>query len=83
MALGDAQQLACLKAEKKKISSGAIIKLKSGIIAKYDNCNKILRKNEDNYQHFSRQFKSHVSHVLNFVEGSLLLLMAKLHAEKE
>lgn len=83
MALGDAQQIACLKAEKKGISPGTILKLKAGIVAKYDKCFKTLIKKTDDYQDFSRQFKSHIVHVMRFVEGSMLLSMAKGHVEKE
>lgn len=83
MALGDAQQLACMKAEKKNLSAGTIFKLKSGAISKYDKCHKIILSHEGDYEDFSRHFKSHVSHVRKFIEAQLLMSMAKDHAEKE
>lgn len=83
MALGDAQQLACLKAEKKGMSIGTILKLKAGVISKYSNCHKILMKRKQDYEELSRQFKSHVVHTLKFLGGTMLLGMAKNHAEKE
>lgn len=83
MALGDAQQLACLKAEKKNMSSGIIFKLRSAIISKYDKCQKHITINKDDYEDFSLHFKSHVNHVLKFIEAELLISMAKDHAEKE
>ena len=83
LALGDAQQLACLKAEKKGMSQGTLFKLKAGIVAKYDKCHMILVKNFDDFEDFSRHFKSHIVHVMKFVEGNMLLSMAKAHVEKE
>ena len=83
LALGDAQQIACLKAEKKSMSPGTIIKLKAGIVAKYEKCYKMITKNVDDFQDFSRHFKSHIVHVMKFVEGSMLLTMAKEHVEKK
>lgn len=83
LALGDAQQLACVKAERKNLSSGAIFKLKAGVVSKYEKCYKTLRQFKDDYEDLSVSFKSHVTHVMKFSEGNLLLLMAKLHAENE
>jgi hypothetical protein len=83
MALGDAQQLACLKAEKRNVSLGSILKLKAGVVAKYDKCFKTLRANIEDFQDFSRQFKSHITHGMNFNEANMLLMMAKMHAENE
>ncbi len=75
--------LACIKAEKKNMSIGAILKLKAGAISKYDSCEKSLIMKKQEYEDFSRHFKSHVKHVMKFMEGSMLLTMAKAHAEKE
>lgn len=83
MALGDAQQIAYLKAEKMGMSPGTILKLKAGIVAKYDKCHKMIKKNADDFQDFSRHFKSHILHVMKFVEGSMLLTMAKSHVENK
>jgi hypothetical protein len=83
LALGDAQQVACLKAEKKNMSPGALLKLKAGIISKYDKCHKTLIKNPEDFQDFSKYFKSHIVHVMKFIEGNMLLAMAKGNAEKE
>lgn len=52
-------------------------------MSKYEKCYKTLRQNKDDYEDLSIHFKSHVSHVLKFSEGNLLLLMAKLHVENE
>lgn len=65
------------------MSIGVIFKLKAGIVSKYDQCQKLLIKKKDDYERFSRHFKSHVIHMMNYAEGSLLLAMAKNHAEKE
>lgn len=83
LALGDSQQIACLKAEKKNMSAGALLKLKAGIISKYDRCYKTIVKHTDDFQDFSRHFKSHIVHVMKFIEGNMLLVMAKGNAEKE
>lgn len=83
MALGDAQQLACLKAEKMNMSAGTMFKLKAGAISKYEKCHKILIKFKSDYEDFSNHFKSHVFQMIQFMEGNLLLSMAKSHAEKE
>lgn len=83
MALGDAQQLACLKAEKKGLSIGTILKLKAGVISKYNQCNNALISKKEDYEKLSRHFKSHVAHMMKLFEGNMLLGMAKNHAEKE
>lgn len=83
LALGDAQQLACVKAERKNLSSGASSKLKAGVVSKYEKCHKTLHQDMNDYKDLSNHFKSHVSHVLKFLEGNLLLLMAKAHVENE
>lgn len=83
MALGDAQQLACLKGEKKNLSAGTIFKLKYGAISKYEKCHKIVLSCKGDYEDFSRHFKSHVLHAMKFIEAQLLMSMAKDHAEKE
>ena len=83
MALGDAQQLACFKAEKKNMSTGTIFKLKAGAISKYDKCYKLILGHKQDFEDFSRHFKSHISHVMKFIEAQLLMSMAKDHAEKE
>lgn len=83
LALGDAQQLACLKAEKKSLSPGTIFKLKAGVVSKYDKCFKAISANESCFEDFSRHFKSHIEHVMKYIEGSMLLVMAKAHVEKE
>jgi hypothetical protein len=83
LALGDAQQLACMKAEKKGISPSLLVKLKAGVVSKYDQCHKALIKKTELYEELSRHFKSHVSHLMKLYEGSLLLGMAKGHVEKE
>ena len=75
--------MACVKAERKNLSSGAIIKLKAGVVSKYEKCYKTLRQVKDDYENLSASFKSHITHVMKFSEGNLLLLMAKFHAENE
>ena len=83
LALGDAQQIACIKAEKMNLSAATIFKLKSGAISKYDKCHRLISSNKDDYEDFSRHFKSHILHVMKFIEAQLLISMAKYHAEKE
>lgn len=83
MALGDAQQLACIKAEKRNLSLGSLMKLKAGVVSKYDKCYKTIRANDEDFQDFSRHFKSHVSQGMNYTEATMLLMMAKAHAQDE
>lgn len=65
------------------MSAGTVFKLKAGAISKYDKCHRLVSSIKEDYEDFSRHFKSHIKHVMKFIEAQLLLAMAKNHAEKE
>ena len=82
LALADAQQLVCLKAEKKRLQSSSLHKLKAAIVTKYTLIDTSLRRCEGDYEDFARNFKQHVEFVGKFTEASLLLQLAKNSAEE-
>ncbi len=83
MALANAQQLVCLKAEKKKLQAATLMKLKAAVVNKYSMIDTSLRRHTGEYEDFARNFKQHIEFAGKLTEATLLLQIAKDAAEEK